>query len=89
MESNNEEPILDMEDFSKELHRELVYVGRRKLDEVLKRHGYDDNKALSDTMMGGNSYFLRIISKMFADIDLLLNNNEKRKDLINDLFRPA
>ena len=26
---------------------------------------------------------------MFADVDLILNNNEKRKDLIKDLFHSA
>lgn len=88
MNNKNTDPI-GMDDFSKELHKELMHVGKIKLNEVLEKHCCPTDKELLNTMMGENAYFLRIIPQMFADVDLYLNNNEKRKALITDLFRSA
>ena len=78
-------------DFNKQLNKELEYLRRQRLNEILEKHGCNTDKELLDTKMGGNAYFLRIIPQMFADADRLLNNNpnEKRKVLVNDLFRSA
>lgn len=89
MNNNNKNMILNMDDFSKELHTELMCEGKRKLNEVLEKHGCATDKELLGKMIDRNAYSLRIIPQMLTDVDLILNNNEKREALINDLFCSA
>mgnify|MGYP001801867964 CR=1 FL=1 len=51
MDRNNTNLTLSMDDFSKELHTELMHEGKRKLNEILKKHDCITDKELLSTMM--------------------------------------
>lgn len=51
----------DLDDFNKNLHKDLVSTGKAYLNEILEKHDGNTDKKLLNNMKEGNSYFLKII----------------------------